>query len=798
MNRTGLIYLSLILFACAGPGLNEDPLKNTKKLMKEGHVSLYENGAFQVPLTKVKLIPPGPETSEIVSSLAGVKSKAAFLHSLNEVMSTHQLVKAGTLKSWDWAGKIRKGTGELSLKIGKSVADDSLYVLKKSSNFPQKSLNWSILLSRRTRREMNNMAERLKKVSESVGEDIAQQLILGGINTFESWDKRSKDYKKWSQEQGDRLGDEGEKIFFNMDKNLSTSSKKYFHDIQKAGKHLDHALVKKGKSADESYSQTGRKVSKGFSSFGNAADDSFSYFGDKSDRDLWKMAEFLNRKSETSAKNRLSKSKESFVRGYLSFPEKLKQNGKNIKESLRHFTSAYSKSNEFRKKYSHISTVMWKNSWSDIKTDIDKSYQLMKKDLAKNKGTLGAIKALSWVTKMIFWDASLRPLSRLTVSGVGYLSVNALAFPTLLIIHNGVASSQVAIEVVKSTGRGAYDLTGPTVKAALGGVFSLLEYTGGKSAALLAIGASRPLKYGLKLTGKMTKGLAKLLGGSLNYLSKGEGKVIRAGTWGSGKVLRASSLIAAPAVGGVIMASGKILHGSGYMATQISKAVLKGSGYGVRGLSYTGAYLIKKGSHVPARALEYTTKGVGRGAAASINYVGVSLVAVGLPTVATGVGVAVGAVGVTTSAAYFSAGESIAGSTYVLGNTLSAATGTVGSLASLGAGGAVAGYEVVKGLTVPSGYIMGSGVVLTYGSLVHLGAQSILAVADASYLVLSLEGPRWVIYAIKGKLNFDDDYSQGTILDLQKMKAKGEEFQVVPVSNEEMENVIKSVHGHKP
>ncbi len=67
-----------------------------------------------------------------------------------------------------------------------------------------------------------------------------------------------------------------------------------------------------------------------------------------------------------------------------------------------------------------------------------------------------------------------------------------------------------------------------------------------------------------------------------------------------------------------------------------------------------------------------------------------------------------------------------------------------------------------------------------------------------SYLALSLEGPRWVLYAVKGKLGKGEDLVPGATLDLKSMQEAGEEFYNIPVSDEEMKNVVESVYGELP
>jgi hypothetical protein len=99
---------------------------------------------------------------------------------------------------------------------------------------------------------------------------------------------------------------------------------------------------------------------------------------------------------------------------------------------------------------------------------------------------------------------------------------------------------------------------------------------------------------------------------------------------------------------------------------------------------------------------------------------------------------------------------------------------------------------------VPAGYELGGGIVLGYGTTSQLAAHSVLAVADASYLVLSLEGPRWVIYAVKGELGNGEDLPPGTMLDLGNMQADGEEFYYLPVSDKEMRAVVETLYQELP
>ena len=122
----------------------------------------------------------------------------------------------------------------------------------------------------------------------------------------------------------------------------------------------------------------------------------------------------------------------------------------------------------------------------------------------------------------------------------------------------------------------------------------------------------------------------------------------------------------------------------------------------------------------------------------------------------------------------------------------------MGTATSVAAGTTVGVYELSKAVVVPAGYELGGGIVLGYGTMSQLAAHSVLAVSDASYLVLSLEGPRWVLYAVKGNLGEGEDLPPGTVLDLKAMQERGEAFEYLPVSDAEMQSVVNKMYDELP
>jgi hypothetical protein len=287
----------------------------------------------------------------------------------------------------------------------------------------------------------------------------------------------------------------------------------------------------------------------------------------------------------------------------------------------------------------------------------------------------------------------------MTAASVGYIGVNFLAFPSMVIVREGMTTTKVAVEVTWDAAKMGYDLVAPTGVAAVASVYGVLDFTASHAAA------------------------------------------------------------------GTAAIAGNVL------------------GYGEAGLSQAAAVVVK---------------GSGFAAGKGVEYIGVPLASAGIALGGGTIGTAVGGIGAVSSGALFVGGEAGSATAQVFGNVIASATLVVGTAVSAAGGAAYGVYELSKAVVVPAGYELGSGIVLSYGTLSHIGAHSILAVADCSYMVLSLEGPRWVLYAVKGKLGDGADLPAGTVVDLKTMQTSGEEIYNLPVSDEEMKDVVQSVYDDLP
>ncbi len=210
------------------------------------------------------------------------------------------------------------------------------------------------------------------------------------------------------------------------------------------------------------------------------------------------------------------------------------------------------------------------------------------------------------------------------------------------------------------------------------------------------------------------------------------------------------------------------------------------------------AVAVHTGATVASKATEASFEIIGHLGSGGLTYIGVPLSTVGVAA-----GTALTGAVVMTTGASMGALTSVAGETSALGVDAAAkvsAAGvlTIGTTASVLAGAALGIFEVGKSVVVPAGYVAGTGIVLSYGTLVQLGAQSLLGVSDAAYLILSMEGPYYVIYGVKGVLGKGEDLSEGAIVDAKVMQEKGEVFYRVPASESEIKKVMDLTYKSLP
>jgi len=598
--------LGTMVFGCAPKNMNDDPLRNTKKLAVEGHVSLYKNGAFQVPNTSISLIPAGPDTLELVGELTGIRARQSFVKSVKRAADSVYIVSEGTKLTYHLSKDIRAGSGSAADKIKASARENSTLLISRGSE------QWKSIIGK-------------------------------------SWDLSKTMFR-----EGGNTGD---------------------------------AIIQSSQTAGDKISDVGTQVGMRAASLSTQA------------------AKETSLSSTTRSGAALTFAEIAFVKGYVAVPSKMKKHVNEMGESLSEAKLAgiVKESNETRKQLSQKTVDLMSDTATNYGSNVSSSFSKARQELDGSYRTTGlslaVLKSMRWVLQGILWDATIVPATKMTAASVGYIGVNLVAFPSMVVVWEGVATTKLAVEVTWDTGKMGYDLVAPTGVAAVAGVYGLLDYS------------------------------------------------------------------ASHVVAGAQITAGNV------------------AGYGGAGLSKTAGVVVKGGGYAAGKGVQY---------------IGVPLASAGIAVGGGTFGTAVGGVEVVSGGALRVAGEIGAVATKVFGNIIAGTTLVTGTAVSATGGTAYGVYELSKAVAVPTGYELGGGMVLSYDTLTQLGAQSILAVSDCAYMVLSLEGPRWVLYAVKGKTGSGDDLPVGAVVDLKKMQDSGEEIKYLPVSDEEMKKVVDSVYENLP
>ncbi len=669
-----ILFITVLCFCaagCATTNAKDDPLKYTKKLVSEGHGSLYRNGAFQVPNTHISLIPPGPSTLEFVGELSGVRAKQSFETSVRNAADSVYVVSEGTKLTYKVAKNISRETNDRADSIRQFTRENSMLIVYRSSDLGKNIVGNSWDLSKETFIAGQRQGRAIITGSRSLGTEVSDKGTAQGMGLASGSLHAAKD--------------------------ISTAS------ATRSGAALTYA--------------------------GNA-----------------------------------------FVRGYVAVPSKMKKRAGEMGDSLTDakFVGIVKESNETRKEWSKPSVDLMTDTVKNYTSDVSGSFKKAGQELSDSSTTglsLAVLKSLRWVLQGILWDATIEPVTKMTAASVGYIGVNFVAFPSMVVVREGVATTKLAVEVSWNTAKMGYDIVAPTGVAAVAGVYGLLDFTG-----------SHAVAGGAAVVGPVAgigeAGLSKAGGAVV----KGGGYVAAGATAAAGTIAGAGEVVLSKPAGVAVAAGGYVVSG----ATAVAGTV---AGVGEAGLSQVSGVVIK---------------GAGYAAGKGVQYIGVPLASAGIAVGGGTVGTVVGGVGIASGGALLVAGEAGGATTQVFGNTIAGTTLVAGTAASTAGGAAYGVYELSKAVVVPAGYELGGGIVLSYGTMSQLGAQTILAVSDCSYMVLSLEGPRWVLYAVKGKKDTGEDLPVGAVVDLKKMQETGEEIIYLPVSDQEMKKVVDSVYDNLP
>ncbi len=729
--------ICLLIVGCATTGPKDDPLKYTKKLVVEGHASLYKNGAFQVPNTEIRLISSGPNTLDFVQELAGMRARQSFETSIKKAADSVYVVSEGTKLTYRVAKDISSRTNETADAIHRFTRENGMLIVYRSSELGKSIIGKSWDLSKATFAAGQRQGGSIIAGSQSIGSAVSEKGMAQGMGLASGSFEAAKDIAASSSAAGDKVSEGGAKQGMDL---ISGS-------VRAAG-----SIVKASSAAGDQVSEKGTAQGLGLASGSLHA------------------AKDISAASANRSGDALVYAGKAFVRGYVAVPSKMKKRVGEMGDSLSDakFGEIIRESNEKRNAWSKPSVDLMTDTAKNYTTDVSESFKMAGKELKDSSTTglsLAVLKSLRWVLQGILWDATIEPLGKMTAASVGYISVNCLAFPSMVVVREGVATTKLAVEVTWDTAKMGYDIVAPTGVAAVAGVYGLLDFTGSHVVAGAAAVAG-------PAAGVSEAGLSKAGG----VLVKGGGYAAAGATVTAGAVAGAGEVILSKPAGVAVKGGGLAAAGATATAGTIA-------GISEVGLSQVSSVVIKVG---------------GFAAGKGVQYIGVPLASAGIVVGGGTIGTAVGTVGVASGSTLLVTGEAGWVATQTFGNTIAASTLAGGTAVSTAGGAAYGVYELSKAVVVPAGYELGSGIVLSYETLSQLGAQSILAVSDCAYMVLSLEGPRWVLYAVKGKTGNGEDLPVGAVVDLKQMQESGEEIKYLPVSDQEMKGVVESVYDNLP
>ncbi|MBU1410587.1 hypothetical protein KKC22_03625 [Myxococcota bacterium] len=598
MNKAAFLLVILAMSGCFNDRKN--PVKHSGELARRGHIDLYNNGAFRIPATEVKIIPPGSTPLELAKEFIGIKARDGFLMAIKEAAGSVYVLADGARLSLTTAQTITSEGTALANLIRSSTRRDGVIIISRS-------------------------------FAAGIG-------IIG-----DSW-QLSKDL---------------------------LAEMKLIGDV----------IVLSSRDA------------------ANAVDRNLTGGGLRLMKNSWVRSALIVRESGQRSRASVTSAYDGFIVGYAVLPALAAADAKSVAKAMKASNPIRiaREENQWRKEYSAYFAKLVTSAGSGYVGSIKTSFANAGRNLGNYRTTgisLASLRAMTWVLKGILYDAVLKPVVKLAVGAVGYIGVNGIAYPVMVVTRTGGNLTYVAVLLTYSATVNTYRLIAPSAVLAAAAVFGFFDVT------LSTAGA------GLTAAGGTTAGTLTAVTGKTTSM------VLRTAGYAAGKAVQyigvplasAGIAVTGTTIGAIVSVAGVVPGGAVVVQGEAAGAVVQGG-------SYVGAGVVLTG-----------------------------------------------------------------------GTALSAAT-------ALGKGA----YYVAKAGLVPSGYTLGTGIVLGYGSATQLAAHTLLGLTDFAYLVLSLEGPRWVVYAIRGKTGNGKELPPGAALDLNKMRAAGEEIHAVPVSQGEMKKVVESV-----
>ena len=417
----------------------------------------------------IKLIPPAPDAFTLASELAGVRAPQAFEKSIKNAAESVTIIADGTNKSYELFKDIQGISKDAADAIDHSMTEGGKTLVYKSS-----------------------------ELGKSIG--------------GRSWDT-SKD-------------------LIRSDAGLTV-----VQASRAGGNKIVAGAAAAGEQIAAESSSGGKKIAKGSVSGGKEIISDGVAAGDKIVSGSIDLAKDLSADSIDRSGKALDYGGTRFVKGYAAVPKDVKRRIERTGTNIRGLSliDILGEENKWRKEWSQKTVDLLGGTISGYGTDATSSFKKAGKELGENYRTQGVslsvLKSIRWVLQGVLWDATVEPLAKTTGAALGYLSVNMLAFPTVVLVKEGVATTHLAVQVTLDTAKTGYDVVAPTAIAAVAGVYAAADMAASHTAAA-ATAVAGPV------AGYTTEGLSAVAG--VTVISGGyvAGKSVEGGGYVAGEVGR--------------------------------------------------------------------------------------------------------------------------------------------------------------------------------------------------------------------------------------------------------------------
>ena len=187
-------FIALLLLGCASTNDPDDPLKNSKKLIKEGHKSLYNNGAFPVEGTSIKLIPSFAEGEVFILGNRVGFAKQAFSDNIKKAAESVYILKEGTEISLKTAGKVSNQGEDINKYIYDSGTKGGMYIISKSLANSYGIVGNSFTKGLNTHEEVVQSSKALRMKMNKWADELTENDFPN--STSPEFSDRAKEYKK--------------------------------------------------------------------------------------------------------------------------------------------------------------------------------------------------------------------------------------------------------------------------------------------------------------------------------------------------------------------------------------------------------------------------------------------------------------------------------------------------------------------------------------------------------------------------------------------------------------------------